>query len=82
MNWADLVTLDFALYDTPEGRKQLSETLISALRDKGFFYVKNFGIPQEKVNKQFAIGKEFYDLPKEEKDKYIPEGLGMYPAST
>jgi isopenicillin N synthase-like dioxygenase len=69
--------VDLALYNTPEGKKQLSETLITALRDKGFFYVKNFGISEEKVNRQFAIGKEFYELPTEEKEKYIPEGLGM-----
>lgn len=72
--------MDLALYNTPEGKKQLSETLITALRDKGFFYVKNFGISEEKVNRQFAIGKEFYELPTEEKEKYIPEGLGMWQA--
>ena len=36
----------------------------------GFFYVKNFNISQERVNRQFTLGKAFYDLPQEEKDKY------------
>ena len=70
-----MVTIDLSLYDTPEGKKQLADTLISALRDKGFFYVKNFGISQERVNRQFAIGNKFYELPLEEKQKYTPEGL-------
>ena len=40
--------------------------------------MKNFGISQERVDKQFALGKEFYELPLEEKLKYVPEGLGKY----
>jgi len=52
--------------------------LISALRDKGFFYVKGFNISQERVNRQFAIGKEFFEIPEEERLKYVPEGLGEY----
>lgn len=39
-------------------------------REKGFFYVKNFNISQEEVDRQFALGREFYDLPVEEKLKY------------
>ncbi|THU80583.1 Clavaminate synthase-like protein [Dendrothele bispora CBS 962.96] len=75
LDWADLVTVDLSLYHTPEGKKQLADTLIQALREKGFFYVKNFNISQERVDRQFALGKEFYELPLEEKSKYTPEGL-------
>jgi isopenicillin N synthase-like dioxygenase len=71
-----LVTIDLSLYSTPEGKKQLAQELIRAVREDGFFYVKNFNISQERVNRQFAIGKRFYELPLEEKLKYIPEGLG------
>ncbi|KAI0309609.1 Clavaminate synthase-like protein [Amylostereum chailletii] len=73
--WAELVTLDLSLYHTPEGKKELAAFLIKALREKGFFYVKNFNISQEDVNRQFALGREFYELPLEEKLKYVPEGL-------
>lgn len=31
------------------------------------------------MNRQFAIGKRFYELPLEEKLKYVPEGLGASP---
>lgn len=36
----------------------------------GFFYVTNFGISQEEVDRQFALGREFYDLPLEERLKF------------
>ncbi|KAJ3732417.1 Clavaminate synthase-like protein [Lentinula guzmanii] len=75
LDWADLVTVDLSLYNTPEGKTQLAQTLINAIRNEGFFYVKNFNISQERVNRQFALGKQFYELPLEEKEKYTPEGL-------
>ncbi|KAK7688780.1 hypothetical protein QCA50_008320 [Cerrena zonata] len=75
LDWADLITVDLSLYNTPEGRKELAQTLIKAVREDGFFYVKNFNISQERVNRQFSIGKQFYDLPIEEKLNYVPEGL-------
>ncbi|OJT14994.1 UPF0676 protein [Trametes pubescens] len=73
--WADLITLDFSLYGTPEGNQQLAKTLVKAVREDGFFYVKNFNISQERVNRQFAIGKQLYEVPLEEKLKYVPQGL-------
>ncbi|KAI0790038.1 Clavaminate synthase-like protein [Abortiporus biennis] len=75
LDWADLITIDLSLFGTPEGKKQLAETLIKGVREDGFFYVKNFNISQERVNRQFAIGKRFYETPLEEKLKYVPEGL-------
>ena len=76
LDWADLVTLDFSYYGTPEGNKKLAAELITAVREHGFFYVKNFNISQERVNRQFSLGKQFYELPLEEKLKYVPDGLG------
>ncbi|KAJ7640824.1 Clavaminate synthase-like protein [Mycena polygramma] len=75
LDWADLVTVDLSQLDTPEGKKAQADILISAVREKGFFYVKGFGISQERVNRQFALGKNFYELPLEEKLEYVPQGL-------
>ncbi|GBE88138.1 Clavaminate synthase-like protein [Sparassis latifolia] len=75
LDWADLVTLDFNLFATAEGKKALAATFVKAVREYGFFYVKNFNISQERVNRQFSVGKQFYELPLEEKLKYVPEGL-------
>ena len=77
LDWADLVTLDFNLFATPEGKKALAATFVKAVREYGFFYVKNFNISQERVNRQFSVGKQFYELPLKEKLKYVPEGLGV-----
>nr|XP_019011761.1 flavonol synthase [Kwoniella pini CBS 10737]OCF50542.1 flavonol synthase [Kwoniella pini CBS 10737] len=66
-------TIDLSKFSTPEGKFELSQTLIEAIRTKGFFYVINYGIDQEKVDKQFSIGSNFYNLPLEEKSKYIPD---------
>ncbi|KAF7793728.1 hypothetical protein EIP86_004844 [Pleurotus ostreatoroseus] len=67
LDWADLVTVDLSLYGTPEGKKKLAQDLIKAVREDGFFYVKNFNISQERVDRQFAIGKQLYETPLEEK---------------
>ncbi|KAJ7204667.1 Clavaminate synthase-like protein [Mycena pura] len=75
LDWADLPTIDLSHLGTPEGKRQQADILIAALREKGFFYVKNFGISQERVDRQFALGKRFYELPLEEKLKYVPQGL-------
>ncbi|KAK7040661.1 hypothetical protein VNI00_009567 [Paramarasmius palmivorus] len=75
LDWAELITIDLGQYGTPEGKKKLAEQLIYALREKGFFYVKNFNISQGRVDRQFALGRELYELPLEAKEKYIPEGL-------
>lgn len=36
----------------------------------GFFYVVNFGLSQEDIDRQFALGKQILELPEEEKLKY------------
>ena len=60
-------------YGTTDGNAELAETLIHAVRNKGFFYVTNFGISQDAVDRQFALGQAFYELPLEEKLKYVPD---------
>ncbi|KAL8281343.1 hypothetical protein RQP46_006377 [Phenoliferia psychrophenolica] len=69
--WADIPTVDLALFES--NKAELAEVLISSIRTKGFFYVKGWsGISQERVDNQFAIGQEFFELPLEEKAKYTP----------
>ncbi|KXT06777.1 hypothetical protein AC578_7320 [Pseudocercospora eumusae] len=70
LDWAELVTLDLSLFDKPNGKQKLVDQLSYAAQHVGFFYVKNFGISQEEVDRQFALGREFYDLPLDEKLKY------------
>ena len=70
MDWADLVTLDLSLFDNPGGKQKLADQLFHAINEIGFFYITNFGLSQEEVDEQFAIGKSFFNLPTEEKLKY------------
>lgn len=70
MDWADLVTLDLAKFDEPGGKEALARQLFEALQTIGFFYIVNFGLAQEEVDRQFAIGKAVFDLPTEEKLLY------------
>ncbi|KAJ5899566.1 hypothetical protein N7495_004310 [Penicillium taxi] len=68
--WAELITLDLSQYEQPGGKEKLVKQLEHAVQHVGFFYVKNFNISQEEVDNQFALGREFYNLPDEEKLKY------------
>lgn len=65
-------TIDLANYGTEECNKDLAKTLLQAIRTKGFFYVTNFGISQDAVDTQFALGQNFYELPIDEKITYQP----------
>lgn len=44
--------------------------LPTLLTSPGFFYVTNFGLTQDEIDHQFAIGKEFFNLSTPEKLKY------------
>jgi isopenicillin N synthase-like dioxygenase len=70
VEWAEFATLDLSLCDQPGGKEQLVKKLYHAVHHLGFFYVKNFNISQEEVDRQFSLGREFYSLPLEEKLKY------------
>ena len=65
-------TIDLSHYGSDDGNKGLARTLLDAIRTKGFFYVTNFGISQDAVDTQLALGQRFYELPLEEKIKYQP----------
>jgi isopenicillin N synthase-like dioxygenase len=64
------VTLDLSIFDTPGGKQKLAAQLFDAINKIGFFYITNFGLSQDEVDQQFAIGKEFFELPIDEKLKY------------
>jgi isopenicillin N synthase-like dioxygenase len=70
VDWADLATLDLSTFDQPGGKDALAKQLFHALQSIGFFYIVNFGLSQEEVDRQFAIGKSVFELPTEEKIKY------------
>ncbi|RTE69517.1 hypothetical protein BHE90_016105 [Fusarium euwallaceae] len=70
LDWADLVTLDLSTFGQPGGKEALAKQLFDAIQNIGFFYIVNFGLTQEEVDRQFAIGKSFFELSADEKLKY------------
>ena len=70
LDWADLVTLDLEDFDRPGGKDRLSKQLFDAVQNIGFFYVINFGLSQYEVDRQFAMCKEVFNLPMDEKLKH------------
>ncbi|CAE7199506.1 hypothetical protein P3342_010254 [Pyrenophora teres f. teres] len=68
--WSELVTLDLEDYDRPGGKERLAKQLEHAVHHVGFFYVKNYGLTQEQVDRQFTLAKHFFQLPTSEKEKY------------
>lgn len=70
MQWADLATLDLSRFDEPGGKEELAKQLFNAIQNIGFFYIVNFGLSQDEVDRQFGIGKQLFQLPTEEKLKY------------
>lgn len=62
--------MDLSQFDTPGGKQRLANQLRDAVHKVGFFYITNFGLDQDAVDQQFAIGKELFDLPVDEKLKY------------
>ena len=65
--WSELVTLDLSDFDRPGGKERLAKQLEHAVHHVGFFYVKNYGLTQEQVDRQFTLAKNFFALPVEEK---------------
>jgi len=70
LDWADLVTLDLEDFDRPGGKERLTKQLFEAVQNIGFFYIINFGLTQDEVDRQFAIGKSLFSLPESEKLKF------------
>ncbi|KAK8149785.1 hypothetical protein G3M48_005538 [Beauveria asiatica] len=70
LDWADLANLDLSRFDQPDGKQELAKQLHEAIEKIGFFYIVNFGLSQDAVDRQFSIGKELFSLPTEEKLKY------------
>lgn len=68
--WAELVTLDLEDYPRPGGKERLAKQLEHAVHHVGFFYVKNYGLTQEQVDRQFTIAQALFELPVEEKERF------------
>ncbi|KAJ6807932.1 protein DMR6-LIKE OXYGENASE 2 [Iris pallida] len=66
-----LPVIDLAKLRSPGCRLQVLETLAKACENYGFFQVVNHGIDGELVSRMASVGKRFFELPFEERVKYM-----------
>ncbi|ESK96705.1 flavonol synthase [Moniliophthora roreri MCA 2997] len=76
LDWASLLTVDLSRYDLPGGKQSLAEEMKEAVRTCGFWTVINSAIPQDLVDRQFAIANAFFNLPIEEKRQVVVDYAG------
>ena len=79
--------IDLAPYFSKEveAKKAVAWEVHKAARETGFFYIKNHGMPLERMEKHLELARTFFDLPAEEKDKvhirHSPCTRGYEPAA-
>ncbi|KAF4308252.1 hypothetical protein GTA08_BOTSDO04482 [Botryosphaeria dothidea] len=71
LDWADLEALDISKLNDPSGKKELTEQVLKFINKNGFFYVIGHGFTDDEVRHQYALAKAVFELPLEEKLKYI-----------
>ncbi|KAJ7501505.1 hypothetical protein B0H11DRAFT_2155322 [Mycena galericulata] len=69
LDWAPLDIIDLAKWNTPGGKESLALELTNSVRNLGFWVVKNPGIPQDAMDRQFSLANTFFDLPSEDKNE-------------
>ena len=55
------------------GRREVAERVARACEAIGFLVVTGHGIPQQAIDRAFAVSRAFFDLPLEEKARFMPE---------
>ncbi|KAJ0966659.1 hypothetical protein J5N97_023576 [Dioscorea zingiberensis] len=66
-----LPVIDLSLLQTPNHRFQVLESLSNACKNYGFFRVVNHGMPRELIGRTISAAKRFFELPFEERSKYM-----------
>ncbi|KAF8226020.1 Clavaminate synthase-like protein, partial [Tricholoma matsutake] len=51
----------------PDKRRALASLIRDACNNVGFFYLKNHGIPEERIRAALGAGKKFFNLPRSKK---------------
>ncbi|KAM7449088.1 hypothetical protein ABFA07_003082 [Porites harrisoni] len=62
--------------DSPESIQQLADEIHRAFSTMGFVYLKNHGIPQEKIDGIFKLSDDFFQLDDEAKQAYARPASG------
>ncbi|KAH9904412.1 putative 1-aminocyclopropane-1-carboxylate oxidase [Xylariomycetidae sp. FL2044] len=73
LEYAELEALDISKLDQPGGKDLLAQQVLGFINKKGFFYVVGHGFSDEQVRRQYALCREFFNLPLDEKLKYAAD---------
>ncbi|KAG6839742.1 hypothetical protein C0991_012121 [Blastosporella zonata] len=71
LDWAQLVSIDLSIFDAPNGKVQLAQSLKDAVTNWGFWVVTGTGLDAKEIDRQFSIGNAFFKQDLEEK-KEVP----------
>ncbi|KAI0113070.1 putative 1-aminocyclopropane-1-carboxylate oxidase [Daldinia grandis] len=71
LKYAELEALDISKLNQIGGKQELAEQVLPFINKNGFFYVIGHGFSDEEVRRQYALCEAFFDLPLEEKTKYL-----------
>jgi len=65
----EIPVIDFtnATSTDPDNRRALASLIKDACNNVGFFYLKNHGISEERIQAALGAGKTFFDLPRSKK---------------
>lgn len=61
--------IDISSLQNDKGRHNVLQQIGTACEEWGFFYIVNHGIDKDLVDKTVQLGKGFFHMPKEFKDK-------------
>ncbi|WP_020673410.1 isopenicillin N synthase family dioxygenase [Amycolatopsis nigrescens] len=63
--------IDLSTANTEPGRAAVAAAIGHACENSGFFAVVGHGVAQELIDRMYAVTKEFFELPEEEKSKVV-----------
>lgn len=79
------VNLEVPVIDMSEDDEKINRLTVNASQEWGMFQIVNHGIPSEVISKVQNVGREFFELPQEEKEVYAKpagaksvEGYGTF----
>ena len=56
-----------------DGRREVAGQVARACETVGFLIVTGHGVPQAVIDRAFSVSRAFFDLPAEEKARFMPE---------
>jgi len=66
----DFPMIDVSAIDDPDRQLSIAKEVTEACQKWGFLLIKGHPIPPTEISEMFTLGKQFFDLPEEEKEPY------------